>query len=408
MASQITIVQCVGMNESAERLNVQNGRLDIEAAVSQRYSAASQEAESALCCSVDYDSDYLRVLPAEIVERDYGCGNPSRFVKPGQTVLDLGCGAGKICYIASQIVGPQGRVLGVDMNDDMLALARSYQRQVGDRIGWHNVQFFKARIQDLALDIDLLEQYLAAHPVANAKDWTAAQQYADNLRCERAMIADDSIDTVLSNCVLNLVRPADRQQLFREIHRVLRPSGCAVISDIVSDEPVPDDLQRDPVLWSGCISGAFEEFAFLDAFEQAGFYGVEILSRQDEPWTTVEGIEFRSVTVRAFKPQEGPRLDYHQAVIYNGPWRSVTDDEGNVLRRGVRTAVCGKSYQMYSRAPYAACLTPVSPYTEVSDAQARSFDSKGSPIRSPRVTKGVGYRTTQLPTAPCCGTNECQ
>ncbi len=115
------------------------------------------------------------------------------------------------------------------------------------------------------------------------------------------MIANEGIDVVVSNCVLNLVRNEDRLQLFNEIFRVLKPGGRAVISDIVSNGPVPQHLQDDATLWSGCISGAFEEHAFANAFTNAGFVEVEILVRQNEPWQTVEGIEFRSMTIRAWK-----------------------------------------------------------------------------------------------------------
>ena len=101
--------------------------LDIESAVRERYGAASNEIETALCCPVEYDRELLKILPDEIIERDYGCGDPSKFVKVGETVLDLGSGGGKICYIASQIVGANGRVIGVDTNKEMLALAGKYQ-----------------------------------------------------------------------------------------------------------------------------------------------------------------------------------------------------------------------------------------------------------------------------------------
>lgn len=275
--------------------------LDVEKAVRERYSAASQTVETRLCCSVRYDRSHLEAIPAEIVERDYGCGDPSRHVREGESVLDLGCGGGKICYIASQIVGPRGHVTGVDMNDGMLALARKYRDEVGRRIGWQNVEFRKARIQDLALDLEQLEGHLHESPIRTVADWLAMQRKIDELHSHAPMIPNNSIDVVLSNCVLNLVIPRDRDQLFREIFRVVRPGGRAVISDIVSDEPVPAYMQNDPHLWSGCISGAFVEHEFLAAFERTGFYGVEIVSRQDNPWAAVEGIEFRSVTVRAFK-----------------------------------------------------------------------------------------------------------
>lgn len=278
------------------------GELNVEAAVRERYSAAAQQAEAALCCAVSYDRRFLEVIPPEILERDYGCGDPSKHVRAGETVLDLGSGGGKICYIAAQVVGPTGRVIGVDCNDEMLNLAREYQGVVGDRLGFRNVEFRKGKIQDLRLDLDRFEQYLAGNPVRSSNDWLRAEEHAHVLRATAPMIADDSIDVVVSNCVLNLVRSDDRRQLFAELFRVLKPGGRAVISDIVSNADVPRELQADPKLWSGCISGAFREDRFLQAFESTGFQRVEVLERQAEAWTTVETLEFRSLTVRAFKP----------------------------------------------------------------------------------------------------------
>jgi len=379
--------------------------LDVDQAVRQRYSGAAQEAEAALCCPVDYDTQYLEVLPEELIQRDYGCGDPSKYVQSGETVLDLGSGGGKICYIASQVVGAEGRVIGVDTNDEMLALARRFQDEVGTAIGHHNTHFFKGRIQDLALDLQRFETYLDQHPVQSANDWIRADAFADQLRATEPMIANDSIDVIVSNCVLNLVAQSDRRQLFSEMFRVLKRGGRAVISDIVSDEPVPESLRNDPTLWSGCISGSFVEDAFLEAFEQAGFYGVQILARQEDAWATVEGIEFRSVTVQAFKGKEGPCMDHHQAVIYNGPWKSVTDDDGHVLRRGVRNAVCEKTFQIYTRAPYADQTTPVPPRAIVTAENAEPYDCKRNAIRDPRVTKGEAYSPTELPGSDCCGPN---
>jgi len=393
------------MSGTAERGDAAG--LDFEHAVGQRYSAASQASEPALCCPVQYDTNLLKVLPQELIDRDYGCGDPSRYVQEGEVVLDLGSGGGKICYIASQVVGEKGRVIGVDMNDDMLALAHRFQEEISERIGWRNVNFHKGRIQDLALDLDKFETYLGQHPVASSSDWLRAQSYADQLRVEQPMVETDSIDVVLSNCVLNLVDPRDRQRLFAEVFRVLRRGGRAVISDIVCDEPVPERLQHDPTLWSGCISGAHQEDAFLDQFEQAGFYGIEVVERQVEPWATVEGIEFRSMTVRAFKGKEGPCLDHKQAVVYRGPWKSVTDDDGHVLRRGVRTAVCEKTFNIYKNPPYAADLYALPPYTPVDAEQAEEFDCRRNAVRDPRETKGTNLNITQLPTTDCCGPDSC-
>lgn len=325
----------------------------VRSQVSERYAAGAEAAEQALCCPVDYDARYLEVLPEEILERDYGCGDPSRWLQAGETVLDLGSGGGKICYIASQVVGPEGRVIGVDMTPEMLDLARRHEHEVGERIGWHNVEFRRGRIEDLRLDMDRLDAWLRDHPAADLEGWRAAEAEAERLRREEPMVPDDGVDVVVSNCVLNLVAPSLKERLFAEVFRVLRRGGRAVISDVVADRPVPEHLQHDPELWSGCISGAFEERAFLRAFEEAGFHGMQVLARQSEPWRTVEDIEFRSVTVAAYKGKHGPCDDEGQSVVYLGPFREVHDDDGHVYRRGERAPVCAKTFALLGRAPYA-------------------------------------------------------
>jgi ubiquinone/menaquinone biosynthesis C-methylase UbiE len=277
--------------------------LDVESAVRERYSQAAQAQEKSLCCSVNYDRRWLEIIPQEIVDRDYGCGDPSRHVRSGEVVLDLGSGGGKICYIAAQVVGPIGFVIGVDCNDDMLDLARRHRHAVGDRLGYHNVDFRKGRIQDLALNLDLLDEFLAANPARSVADWLRIDEHAERLREERPLVAGDTVDVIVSNCVLNLVRQTARMQLFAEMFRVLKPGGRAVISDIVASRDVPRGLQANPDLWSGCVSGAFREDRFLAAFADAGFISIDVIERQAETWQTIDDIDFRSVTVRAFKPQ---------------------------------------------------------------------------------------------------------
>jgi ubiquinone/menaquinone biosynthesis C-methylase UbiE len=290
--------------------------INVESAVRERYSAAARAPEAALCCPVSYDRRFLEILPPEILERDYGCGDPSKHVRAGETVLDLGSGGGKIAYIAAQVVGPTGRVIGVDCNDEMLTLARKYQREIGERLGFHNVEFRKGKIQDLRLDLDLFDRFLVEQPIQSSSDWLRAEEHAHTLRSTAPLIPDQSVDVVVSNCVLNLVRNEDRRQLFAEIFRVLKPNGRAVISDIVASDDVPPELQADATLWSGCISGAFREDRFAAAFESAGFAHVEIVERQADPWQTIGTLEFRSVTVRAFKswPTDGTFVPLHLAM----------------------------------------------------------------------------------------------
>jgi SAM-dependent methyltransferase len=377
----------------------------IEEAVRERYSRGAVSAEPGLCCPASYDPSLLQFIPEEVLERDYGCGDPTRYLRSGETVLDLGSGAGKACFIASQIVGPSGRVIGVDMNDEMLAVARRNAPEVARRVGFANVEFRKGKIQDLALDLEKLEAWLQQNPVQTSSDIGRLESTMDRLRRTEPLILEGSIDIVVSNCVLNLVKPEDKQKLFSEIYRVLRRGGRAVISDVVSDEDVPDHLKADPELWSGCISGAFREDLFFEAFEQAGFYGISLLERQQEPWRTVEGIEFRSVTVAAYKGKEGPCWDQKHAVVYRGPFRQVEDDDGHVLRRGIRTGVCEKTYRIYSQDPYRSHLDFVPPRVLIPLEEALPFPcARGALRRHPQETKGEDYRVTTE--AGTCGTGD--
>ena len=244
-------------------------QLDQTQAVQDRYGAAAQVQEACLCTPVPFDPALLKVIPAEVIERDYGCGDPTRWVQPGDTVLDLGSGSGKNAFICAQVVGAAGAVIGVDRNREMLDLASQAAPEVANRIGFSNVSFAEGGIE--ALDA----------PQADGEP----------------LIASASIDVVLSNCVLNLVNPSQRKDLLANIRRVLRPGGRVAISDIVSDRPVPLSLQKDPELWSGCISGAWQEDAFLADFCALGFEQVRYVDRSEQPWQVVEGIEFRSVTL---------------------------------------------------------------------------------------------------------------
>jgi len=379
--------------------------MSAETAVKQRYSAAATVPEQALCCAIQYDSHYLKILPEEVIRKDYGCGDPSRYLKSGETVLDLGSGAGKICFIAAQVVGPTGRVIGVDMTDAMLEVARRNAPIVAERLGYGNVEFRKARIQDLALDLDALDSELRKNPIADANAFLRAEELAADLRVRRPLIATESIDVVVSNCVLNLVEPSAKQQLFAEIFRVLKKGGRAVISDIVSDEDVPEELQADDRLWSGCISGALREDLFLRAFEQTGFYGLRLLKRDPRAWQTMQGIEFRSITIEAFKGKQGECWERNQAVIYRGPFREVLDDDGHRLRRGDRVAVCDKTFQLYRKAPYAEHFEFIEPNEPIRPEEARPFDCSIVRIRHPRETKGAACHDATNVSKCCDGGN---
>lgn len=276
----------------------------VEKSVIERYEAGAKNHQSSLCCPTEYDNKYLEIIPDEIITKDYGCGDPTRYVNEGETVLDLGSGAGKNCYIIAQKVKENGMVIGVDFNDEMLNLSRKYQGEISQKLGYNNTKFIKAKIQDLKLSLSAIEIWLKNNPIDSLSKLMDFEAECDRLRREETLIKDNSIDVVVSNCVLNLVKSEDKKQLFNEIYRVLKEGGKAVISDIVCNQDLPLEIINDAELWSGCIAGAFREDLFITMFKDTGFNDVKILARQNEPWQVINAIEFRSLTVEAFKGKQ--------------------------------------------------------------------------------------------------------
>lgn len=372
--------------------------MSVEVNVQERYAEGAKQREEALCCPVDYDASLLKVLPQEIIDKDYGCGDPSRYVQEGDVVLDLGSGGGKICYMAAQIVGDQGRVIGVDMTDDMLALARKYQKQMAEVLGSDRVEFKKGYIQDLALDVEALAAQIKNKPIADLEGWQQLERWKQEQRKNRPLINNDSVDLVISNCVLNLVAKDHRTQLISEIFRVLQPGGRVAISDIISDDFVPDKLQKDSTLWSGCISGAFQEREFLQAFLDAGFVAVAYDKWDDEPWQVVEDIEFRSVTLTAIKPTMNENMDYGQAVIYKGPYAKVYDDQDGVYTRGERIAVGDQTFKLFNQPPYRKDFVTISPSQEF---ETKPFCACPGSKRAVSATRG-GKQRGSGESGGCC------
>jgi len=387
-----------------EDLDFHSTNADVRDSVQDRYGAGAQAVEAALCCPVDYDPQYLKIIPQEVLDRDYGCGDPSRYVREGDVVLDLGSGGGKICFIASQIVGPKGKVIGVDMTDEMLDLARENAPVIADIVGYANVEFRRGHIEDLKLDHDVLNTWLADNPVQSASDLEKMEAEILRLKTEMTMIPDNSVDVIVSNCVLNLVSDSKKKQLFAEMFRVLKVGGRVAVSDIVSDEDSPEALKNDARLWSGCISGALTETDFGVALEEAGFHGITIDKLEMEPWQIVEGIEYRSATYLAYKGKQGECLEKNQALIYKGPWRNVQDDDGHVFRRGERSAVCEKTFNLLQKEPYAEMFIPVEPNIPVTERIQWPASDCGVRRRDPVETKKGAPKITTDPSQgdSCC------
>lgn len=296
--------------------------------------------EAAQVCRMNaYDPDLLRQVPKEIIDRDYGCGNPSKYAQAGDVVLDLGSGSGKICYILAQIVGAEGQVIGVDMNRDMLSLSRAHQQGFEQQVGYCNLSFAWGSIDDLATNLEQLEQIVSGQQISSVDDYAALQDSLRDHRKNQPLIADNSVDLVVSNCVINLVDTDSKRDVLQEIFRVLRPGGRIALSDNVSNIAVPDELKNDPELWVGCYSGVYQEQEFYRALQDVGFVGLNVEERAGVPEKTIGAVEFQSVTVTAIKPLQIHPDPTITRVLYKGPWTMVTDDAGNRLHRGEITEV---------------------------------------------------------------------
>ena len=233
----------------------------------------------------------------------------------------------------------------------MLELARKYQKSIGDKLGYHNVEFRRGKIQDLKTNLELLDQHLQDNPVRSVADLSRLEEFETRIRREQPLIADESIDVIVSNCVLNLVRPEDKKAIVRrDVPRAQarRPGG---------------DLRyrqrRGGAGTSGARSRSLERLCvrrFSRRRVSARFRRSQVSWHPDRrvsvraPYQTVEGIEFRAITVTAYKGKEGPCIERNQAVIYRGPWKQVVDDDGHTLERGARMAVCDKTFKLYSQA----------------------------------------------------------
>jgi len=293
----------------------------------------------------------------------------------------------------------------VDMTDEMLALARENAPIIAERVGYANVEFRRGHIEDLKLDLDALDAWLEKNPVKSAGDMERMDAEILRMKSELKMIPDDSIDVIVSNCVLNLVSDTKKKQLFAEMYRVLKVGGRVAVSDIISDEESPEAMKQDERLWSGCISGALTEVGFIDALEEAGFHGIFVDKFEMEPWQIVEGIEFRSATYLAYKGKQGECLEKNQAVIYKGPWSQVKDDDGHVFKRGERSAVCEKTFKLMQQEPYSDMFYAVEPSVPVTERIEWPASDCGVRRRDPQETKRGAPKLTTDPSqssSSCC------
>ena len=294
----------------------------------------------ACCCTGTFPEavkEALTLIDDEIVTHYYGCGSPIPPLLDGLTVLDLGCGTGRDVYVLSKLVGENGRVIGIDMTEEQLAIARRHEEAQRRRFGYEksNVEFIQGYIEDLAA----------------------------------AGIADNSIDLVISNCVINL--SPYKQKIFDEIWRVLKPGGELYFSDVFADRRIPEELSRDPVLHGECISGAMYYEDFRRMMAKSGFADFRYMSIRDIELDNQEIVNkigfanFTERTVRAFKLDDLEDIceDYGQVAVYHGTiaehLHSFDLDDHHRFMTGKPMLVCGNTAAMVSETRYASAFTVI-------------------------------------------------
>jgi arsenite methyltransferase len=300
--------------------------------------------KSSACCTADSVPDFAkRVLAkvhAEVLTRYYGCGLILPEALTDAHVLDLGCGAGRDCYVLSSLVGGKGRVVGVDMTAEQLAVAREHQDYHAAQFGYatSNVEFIDGEIENL----------------------------------QATGLADNSFDIIVSNCVINLA--LDKRAVLEQVFRLLKPGGEMYFADIYTDRRVPEELRTDPVLYGECLSGALYWNDFLNLARAAGFADPRLVT--DKPVAVEDpelkqktgDIGFYSATYRLFKmPQLEPTSeDYGQSVCYRGGIpnhpESFTLDKQNLFHKDRPESVCGNTSLMLAESRLA-------PYFEFSGAK---------------------------------------
>lgn len=257
------------------------------------YQEAARAEKADILNPIGYPEEFMAHIPPARRFRGYGCGSPvlEAGLLPGERVLDLGAGMGVECFIAAPLVGPSGRVYGVDMLEAMLSRARAGAAEVAANLGYDNLEFTSG--------------YLEALP-----------------------LPDGSMDVVLSNCVINL--SAQKRRTFAEIYRVLRPGGRLIVADVVCDTDPPAALKNDNILRGECLAGAMTQKDLFGLLHESGFSAVR--ARKRFPYRQVQGQPFYSLTYSAIKPENRGPVE----VMYRGPLAGLVTEAGELLPAGAR------------------------------------------------------------------------
>lgn len=295
--------------------------------VRDHYSEAAITTQESLCCPAKYDKNDLSHIPKKVLEISYGCGSPidRAHIREGEVVVDLGSGGGIDCFIAAKYVGQGGRVIGVDMTEEMLEVARTNAVPVAKNLGYENVEFKHG--------------FLEAIPVE-----------------------DRAVDLVTSNCVINL--STEKNEVFSEIHRILKPGGRFAIADIISDKEVPAEMRDDKQMWGECVSGAMTLNQFLTLSRKTEFHGITF--KKDYLWKQVNGINFYSYIIEGYKADPADETSCCKTYVatYGGPFETVTCED-RVYRVGVSVEIDEETAKLLRSRPYAGHFNITDPDLEV-------------------------------------------
>ncbi len=304
---------------------------DIHKSVQDYYGTELQQSEDLqtnACCTLSAPPAHIKSaldnVHEEVQSKYYGCGLTIPRELEGLKVLDLGAGSGRDCYIAAQLVGETGRVVGVDMTIAQVEVAKKHEEWHRERFGYEasNVEFLLGNIEEL----------------------------------DKLDLKKNSFDLIISNCVINLA--SNKEKVLKDAFELLKPGGELYFSDVYSDRRIPEKLQKDSVLWGECLSGALYWNDFLTLAKPSGFNDPRAV--ESEPITIenealeakVGNIQFYSVTYRLFKLEEleGACEDYGQAARYKGTVENAengfTLDDHHYFERGKIIPVCGNTYRM--------------------------------------------------------------
>ena len=324
----------------------------------------SQDLKTNACCTTDamplHLHPFLANIHKEVQSKCYGCGSPIPPAIKGLTVLDLGCGAGRDLYIASQLVGESGAVIGVDMTTNQIAVAKKH-------ISYH------------------MEKFGFKRP-----NVTLYQGYMEDL--QSLGIKDNSLDVVISNCVMNL--SPNKEAVFREIFRVLKPGGELYFSDVFADRRVPDSVSQDPLLLGECLGGAMYIEDFRRMLRDINYPDYRIVSKQkitlnDKEVQLKAGmIDFYALTIRTFKcdfedtPEDYGHVARYRGTIADNPHGFCLDNR-HFFRTGQPVPVCGNTAKMLTESRYSEHFTVMGDFS-------RHFGAFGRSLARPKETMQKG------------------